>query len=247
MFPRLFRTGARYSRKDVIAELGISPSPTGGNWYTGYNSHNGAHFIFCNVGAQGRTGHDYANGWESPNVFRWYGKNGTTAGQKQIRAMTRKGAVVHLFHRSDNRDPFTYAGLVNAIRVQDAEPVKVLWEVLGEEIAVTEEISSPERFIEGATRRVSVNAYERDRNARQECLVHYGATCTVCQFDFEARYGELGRGYIHVHHLVPLASIGEEYLVDAINDLRPVCPNCHAMLHRTDPPLRPDELRNLLR
>ena len=50
--------------------------------------------------------------------------------------------------------------------------------------------------------------------------------------DFEETYGELGRGFIHVHHLVPISSIGKTYQIDPINDLAPVCPNCHAMLHR---------------
>ena len=54
----------------------------------------------------------------------------------------------------------------------------------------------------------------------------------VCEFNFEAFYGERGKGFIHVHHLSSLAEIGQEYEVDPVNDLRPVCPNCHAMLHR---------------
>lgn len=38
-----------------------------------------------------------------------------------------------------------------------------------------------------------------------------------------------------VHHLQEISSIGEEYEVNPIEDLRPVCPNCHAMLHKRDP------------
>jgi 5-methylcytosine-specific restriction protein A len=49
--------------------------------------------------------------------------------------------------------------------------------------------------------------------------------------DFEETYGQLGRGFIHVHHIVPIATIGKEYKLDPVNDLVPVCPNCHAMLH----------------
>ena len=45
-------------------------------------------------------------------------------------------------------------------------------------------------------------------------------------------YGEIGKDFIHVHHLIPLNEIGKEYIVDYKNDLIPVCPNCHAMLHR---------------
>jgi 5-methylcytosine-specific restriction protein A len=56
----------------------------------------------------------------------------------------------------------------------------------------------------------------------------------------------LGEGFIHVHHLKPLAQIGEQYELDPINDLRPVCPNCHAMLHRASPALSIDALRALI-
>ena len=90
---------------------------------------------------------------------------------------------------------------------------------------------------EGALLRITVNRYERDPIARQRCIEHYGPVCAVCRFDFEKRYGAIGAGFIHVHHLVDIASIGGAYHVDPVRDLRPVCPNCHAMLHRERPAL----------
>ena len=104
-----------------------------------------------------------------------------------------------------------------------------------------------EGAIEGAKRRVSINAYERSASARQACIDHYGYRCAVCSFDFESKYGERGKHFIHVHHIVPLASIGESYIVNPIEDLRPICPNCHAVIHRTDPPCSIDELKNALK
>lgn len=114
---------------------------------------------------------------------------------------------------------------------------------LPDEIPFSEE----ERLSEGAKRTIVVNAYERNSRARELCIKHYGTTCVVCAFDFEKIYGELGKGYIHVHHLTPLSEIGRDYKVDPIEDLRPVCPNCHAMLHREDPALSIDELKYLLK
>lgn len=114
---------------------------------------------------------------------------------------------------------------------------------LPDEIPFSEE----ERLSEGAKRTIIVNAYERNSRARELCIKHYGTTCVVCAFDFEKIYGELGKGYIHVHHLTPLSEIGRDYKVDPIEDLRPVCPNCHAMLHREDPALSIDELKYLLK
>jgi 5-methylcytosine-specific restriction protein A len=59
-------------------------------------------------------------------------------------------------------------------------------------------------------------------------------------------YGKLGDGVIHVHHLRELASLGEEYEVDPIKDLRPVCPNCHAILHNSSPAMTIEKLRKAL-
>lgn len=89
-----------------------------------------------------------------------------------------------------------------------------------------------EKCFEGAVMQVSVNRYERSPEARNRCIEQYGSICLICGFDFEKTYGELGKGFIHVHHITPISEIGEEYEVDYKNDLMPVCPNCHAMLHR---------------
>lgn len=110
-----------------------------------------------------------------------------------------------------------------------------------------EEVIHPETYIEGATKKISVNAYERNPDARARCIAHYGCKCYACQFDFQEIYGEIGRGFIHVHHEVPLAEIKNEYSVDPIKDLKPLCPNCHGIIHRIHPPISVDALINLLR
>ncbi len=109
-----------------------------------------------------------------------------------------------------------------------------------------EEVPENKEYYEGAVQQVTVNAYERNAKARKSCVEYYGVSCFVCGFDFGQVYGELGDGFIHVHHLRPLSEIKQEYQVDPINDLRPVCPNCHAMLHRRTPPLSIEELQTIL-
>lgn len=109
-----------------------------------------------------------------------------------------------------------------------------------------EEVFSSETLIEGATTPVLVNRYERNAAARAKCIAYYGAECAVCGFNFESRYGELGKGYIHVHHIVPLAQIRGEYEVDPIRDLLPVCANCHAMIHSTRPERTIEQMKILL-
>jgi len=106
-----------------------------------------------------------------------------------------------------------------------------------------EEIEAETHFKEGAVKQVRVNAYERNAEARKAGIAHYGRKCAVCRFDFGERYGELGEGFIHVHHLRELATIAQQYGVNPIEDLRPVCPNCHAMLHRKVPAMSIEELK----
>lgn len=110
----------------------------------------------------------------------------------------------------------------------------------------TEEIDEDERLSEGLTKTITVNVYERNPLARKRCIEHYGAKCIICDFDFEEKYGKIGKGFIHVHHLVDIATIGKEYEVDYVKDLIPVCPNCHAMLHKKKPAYSIEEMKMLI-
>lgn len=110
-----------------------------------------------------------------------------------------------------------------------------------------DEIATPSLYYEGVSTTVAVNAYERDPRARKACIEHYGAVCSVCGLDFGVMYGTLGQGFIHVHHIVPLSTIRKSYVVNPIKDLRPVCPNCHAMLHRGAEVLTIEQLKDILR
>ena len=101
-------------------------------------------------------------------------------------------------------------------------------------------------YEEGAVKRSVINRYERNKINRILCIKHYGYDCRICGMNFEREYGQIGHEYIHVHHIVPVSKIGPNYVINPLEDLLPVCPNCHAMLHRTEPPLSPDELKGLL-
>ncbi|HNK62867.1 MAG TPA: HNH endonuclease [Anaerolineales bacterium] len=110
-----------------------------------------------------------------------------------------------------------------------------------------EEIDMPEGLLlEGAVKRVTINAYERNPTARKKCIAHFGVICQICGFDFEKTYGEAGKGLIHVHHLKPLSEIGQGYEIDPIQDMIPICPNCHAIIHRQNPPYTPSEVKEFL-
>lgn len=88
-----------------------------------------------------------------------------------------------------------------------------------------------EFYIEGAQKQILTNRYERNPKARARCIAAHGSACAVCGFDFGLVFGEEFSGKIEVHHKKPISEIGEIYVVDPVNDLVPVCPNCHMMLH----------------
>ncbi len=100
---------------------------------------------------------------------------------------------------------------------------------------------------EGNVFEVKLNRYERNPINRALCLMKKGYKCMVCGFDFEIKYGEIGKNYIQVHHVVPVSCLGPNYLIDPEKDLVPVCANCHAMLHRRTPPYSVDELKNMIK
>lgn len=102
-------------------------------------------------------------------------------------------------------------------------------------------------YFEGHPLEVRQTRYERDPKARAECLVFYNSyECQACRLDFEKTYGVIGRQFIHVHHLKPLSILGTRHKVNPETDLLPLCPNCHAMIHRMPEPQTLDALRDLL-
>ncbi|MFH8500138.1 HNH endonuclease [Streptomyces coeruleorubidus] len=81
-------------------------------------------------------------------------------------------------------------------------------------------------------------ARERDpklRSLKIEQVRRHGNAlqCEVCDFDFARTYGNLGEGYIEVHHVTPLHVSGARET--RLDDLACLCANCHRMCHRSRP------------
>ena len=123
---------------------------------------------------------------------------------------------------------------------------RLQWVELGVDFSLPDEIPAAVALVEGAKIRVEVNAYERSPEARRLCIAAHGSNCCICGLNFGEVYGADAEGYIHVHHVRPLAEIGKEYVVNPVEDLRPVCPNCHAVLHRRNPAFDIEEVRKML-
>lgn len=99
-------------------------------------------------------------------------------------------------------------------------------------------------FPEGGVVSVRMNRYERDSRNRAAALIMHGASCKGCGLDMTTRYGEIAMNLIEIHHVTPISELGDGYCVDPVHDLIPLCPNCHAVVHRSDPPLSVEELRD---
>lgn len=176
---------------------------------------------------------------------------------------------IYLFLRTSSKNlTYTYLGRLAYVE-HDSEreqPVYFKWQILDWELSpekaremelqliessvddfcLPEEVASTISFPEGAKRQITVNAYERNAEARRKCIDHYGARCVICGFDFAQKYGAVGAGFIHVHHIMPLSSLEDGYSVNPVVDLRPVCPNCHAIIHKRKPPYQIEEIRRFI-
>jgi len=167
--------------------------------------------------------------------------------QKGFRAIVEAGrpdlSLESLVLQKRFRKLFTSAELAEAERRLRSIPGYAKRTPVDPERIHAEDLPTDQEFAEGAKKRITVNAYERDPKARATCLKRYGCSCQVCGLRFQDVYGDIGRGFIHVHHKKPLAGRRSDYTVNPTIDLAPVCPNCHAMLHSYNPPLGIEELK----
>lgn len=99
--------------------------------------------------------------------------------------------------------------------------------------------------LEGQRYSVTSTAIERDRSAREKCLNRFGYSCQVCSLNFEDKYDETGKNYIHVHHRIDLAYREGVNVINPERDLVPLCPNCHAMVHTERPAISVEKLNSI--
>ena len=110
-------------------------------------------------------------------------------------------------------------------RVRSASRHEINW---NEETIQEEAVGSAE----GKRTVYYTTKYERSSKNREAAIRIHGTKCMICGFDFGQKYGELGKGYIEVHHIKPLATLEQEVVINPETDLICVCANCHRMLHR---------------
>jgi len=175
--------------------------------------------------------------------------------KEHIRLVEEEGYKLKIFvmkHspvNDESDEPPTIESFEEVLKDRILKRIDNGWYASDDEISnlIPEEVSSPELYTEGTSNTITVNTYERNSEARVKCIEYYGYICVVCGFDFKRTYGSVGEKYIHVHHIIPLSKVRKEYKVDPVKDLVPICPNCHAVIHRTTPALTVEQLKNILK
>ncbi len=199
---------------------------------------------------KGRTTRIFSEGWERPRGNK---SPGYDQSREHIRLIEEEGYRLKTFpmQRGDLDDDDGRAkrvkigGFVPELAERTLTRIGTEWYAADSSVVcpLAEELFTPEKYSEGARITVTINAYERNPRARAACIAHHGHVCAVCGFDFGRVFGTLGKGFIHVHHVVPIGRVGKAYKINPIADLISVCPNCHAMIHRAEPPLTVEQLR----
>lgn len=119
------------------------------------------------------------------------------------------------------------------------------------QVAENKEIDDAQDFmsrVEGSLSTYYGVRYERDPKLRLQAIAIHGLACKVCGFDFEKAYGEYAKGYIHVHHTLPISEFDGSKCVNPETDLVTLCANCHAVIHRKrSATLSLDELKRMVR
>jgi len=257
-----FFKGSQFTRKEIWSKYHPNQeiSKLGGDWTTGYVREGDDLLSFLNIGTKGRTGQDFDNEYDpETETITWFGKSESNSKQPTFKKLLDGLLTLHVFVRWDSKNTkFTYLGEGKIVSYEDNFPIEnnkttirlivsltTEKETIGVQgLLTTDEVTTPEF---GKKVSMIVNKWERDPSKRRECLEHYGYDCQICGFSFEKIYGEIGKEFIHVHHIEPLYEVGgENKNLDPVKDLLPVCPNCHEMIHRSKVSLKPEELKKIL-
>jgi len=124
------------------------------------------------------------------------------------------------------------------------------WEDLKEGLEIVQKSTEDRRTIEifdesimiqeGMKKIVETSVYERSSKLRQIAIEYFtkedDIICEACNFSFKKFYGNIGKGYIEIHHVKPVFKYQDEELDKTIEtalvNVVPVCSNCHRMIHR---------------
>lgn len=136
----------------------------------------------------------------------------------------------------------------NSELIEKSSSDQVAVDLLEQQVSADlEALLEEESATEGGKKARLIAYFERNPALRTAAIAIHGTTCKVCGFNFEAAYGEHGKNYIEVHHVIPISTLPEPSSINPREDLTVLCSNCHRMIHRKrEAPLSIEELRNVL-
>ncbi len=178
---------------------------------------------------------DYFRGWRVRSILRYLGIGAEF--KNLFRGMTAAQAV-------DELKQTACADYEDIIAILSGREVS--------ETTCTEDIQAEtatdfRTAREGRRELVYTTRYERSPILRKRAIQIHGTTCMACAFNFYEFYGERGKDYIEVHHLIPLSTLDREFEINPVTDMAVVCSNCHRMIHREhNNILSIDELKQII-
>ena len=190
-----------------------------------------SHFVVAN-GIVGKAGHKVYDAAAVNSPIRTWHPANRDGGWYNVIAPGRRSEVDGRFYwelRPEVREAFISLGWYAPLQSQDTRT------------------PSYEPRLEGAEVLRLLSIHERDPVLRSACLAIHGHACLICGCDLGAIYGELGERFIHVHHIRPLSGEKQGRKTDPRKDMIPVCPNCHAIIHRGGVARSPEEVRKALK
>jgi predicted HNH restriction endonuclease len=152
------------------------------------------------------------------------------------RHLEQNKEILHYLLTND----FAYEDITTELQGIEKEPNKII-EVFDENTIIHEGVK---RIIEKAV-------YERSQLLRDYAMSSFSnngrISCSCCNFNFSDFYGTLGNNFIEIHHVKPIFQYKNDNLIktmqEAIQNIKPVCSNCHRMIHRSrTSPLNIDDL-----
>ncbi len=166
-----------------------------------------------------------------------------------------KGGVVSITDKGmkylqENMDKLRYL-LVNDFQWNDLKDGLDKVQKSSEEKRKIEVFDETVMIQEGVKKLVETKIYERSSKLRKIAIEHFTKNgdilCDACKFSYNKFYGEIGKGYIEIHHIKPVFKYEDEELDKtieiALTNVVPVCSNCHRMIHRNwKEPLKVDYL-----
>lgn len=103
--------------------------------------------------------------------------------------------------------------------------------------------NNQDEFLEGFKKEIKIENSYRSRKLVKLAKEKYGTDCFVCGFSFEQKYGQHGKDFIEIHHLLPIENGTRK---STIEDVAPVCSNCHRMLHKGKTMLSIEYLKEII-